>query len=108
MAVSLPASSAIQSRAVNVVVANCYAAMPDVRVRIDGQSLALTPPARRDDSVGLCFDRAMKLGGHISVVLTVQGRTKRFALNLNARSKMVLISARELKASVEEKRVMFD
>jgi hypothetical protein len=108
VAVSLPASSAIQSRAVSVVVANCYTAMPDVRVSIDGHRLELTPPAQRDDSVGLCFDRAMKLGGHISVALTVQGRTKRFALNLNARSKMVLISARELKAGVEEKPIMFD
>jgi hypothetical protein len=108
VAVSLPASSAIQSRPINVVVASCYTDMSKVRVSIDGQGLELTPPTQRNDSIGLCFGRVMKLGRHISVVLIVQDRTESFALNLNARSKTVLIAAREMTASVREKPVMFD
>ena len=75
----------------HVMVLDCYT-RSDVRVAIDGQPLALTPPARREDSIGRCYSEPMTVGAEVRIDVQARGQTRRATVRPNAQARYLLIN----------------
>jgi hypothetical protein len=74
-----------------VVVMDCYT-HSDSQVSIDERPLALYPPSRREDSVGVCYDGPVGLGAEVQIGIRSRGQNRRIAVRPNAQSRYLLIN----------------
>src|SRR5205085_6197143 len=62
------------------------------QVFIDGQPLALIPPAQRDDSVEICYNGVREVGARVQVRVRARGVEGQVELRPNAQSRYLLIT----------------
>ena len=74
-----------------VMVLDCYT-RSDVQVSIDGRLLALIPPARREDSIGRCYNEPVALGSEARIDIQSGGQTLRVTVRPDAQSRYLLIN----------------
>jgi hypothetical protein len=95
-------------RTIGVEVADCYTSMPDAEVSLDGQRLRLTPAVKRDDTVGLCFDKEMTVGKTATIRVMAGGKAREVRLAVAPRDVVLVVSARAMAAATSDKPVMLD
>ncbi len=74
-----------------VMVLDCYT-RSDVRVSIDGRPLALTPPERREDSIGRCYNESAALGAEVRIDIQSRRQTRTVTVGPDAQSRYLLIN----------------
>ena len=74
-----------------VMVLDCYT-HSDSRVSIDGRPLALTPPNRREDSIGVCYNGPVGLGAEVRIDIRSRGQNRRITVRPDAQSRYLLIN----------------
>lgn len=94
--------------AISVVVHDCYTSTPTPEVELDRHRLALVPPAKRDDSVALCYDGTLAFERSAHIVVRRGATAKRFDLRLTRRTRAIMISAQSLNAVATNKMPGFD
>ncbi len=109
-AIALAAISSLVSpdRSLPVVVLNCYTGTPDFSVSINGRSLPLMPPAKRNDSVAVCYDGNVTVGTTATVVITRGRDTRRFPLSVTRDVRVLEIDAHALTAKTAPEFPMLD
>jgi hypothetical protein len=75
----LPLAEARAAGEVRIFVYECYT-WSDVQVSVDGRRLALDAPARRNDSVGLCYRGRARLGARVRVRVRSGGQDRQVDL----------------------------
>ena len=74
-----------------VMVLDCYT-RSDVRVLIDGRPLALIPPERREDSLGVCHNGPVAFGAEARIDIQSRGQTRRLVVRPDGQSRYLLIN----------------
>ena len=90
------------------MVLSCYTGTRDFSVSIDGRSLPLVPPEKRNDSVAVCHDGAVTVGATATVELTRGRETRRFSLSVTRDVRVIEIDAHALTAKTERQFPMLD
>ena len=99
---------ALSPDTVGVAVFDCYTGSPPVEVLIDGRVLLLTPPQRRDDSVGLCGSENLPRESVVHVVIRSKRQERSFDLRIGPDTKVIAISAQGMTAEAMDKPLLLD
>jgi hypothetical protein len=108
LAVASMSGQEAPKREVSVIIFDCYSAMRDVSVSIDGRAIEISPPTEIDDTTAICGGTSLAVGEAATVTIARDGDTRQLLVPIGADAEWLWIEVRSMAASSEREAPLLD